>query len=93
MPGPSHELIGFLAAALTTSAFVPQVLHLLRTRDTRAISLWMYLLFCSGVLLWGIYGVLLGSWPIIAANGATLALGAVVLFLKLGEKRRPPPFT
>ncbi len=91
MPGPTHQLIGFLAAVLTTSAFVPQVLQLLRTRDTRAISLWMYLLFCSGVVLWGVYGILLGSWPIIVANAVTLALGSVVLVLKVGERRRGPP--
>ena len=91
MPGPPHQLIGFLAAVLTTSAFVPQVLQLLRTRDTRAISLWMYILFCSGLVLWGVYGVLLGSWPIIVANAVTLALGSVVLVLKVGERRRGPP--
>lgn len=86
MPVPHADLIGTLAAILTTSSFVPQVVRTLRTRDTRGISFWMYLLFCAGVALWGIYGVMLGSWPIIVANGITLALGLVVLWHKARER-------
>jgi MtN3 and saliva related transmembrane protein len=86
MPALHQELIGALAAALTTLSFIPQVVRTVRTGDTRAISLWMYLLFCSGVALWGVYGVMLGSWPIMVANGITLALGLVVLWYKLRER-------
>jgi MtN3 and saliva related transmembrane protein len=50
----------------------------------------MYLLFCSGVALWGIYGAFLHSWPIILANGITLALGSVVLWHKIRERPEPP---
>lgn len=64
---------------------MPQVVRTIRTRDTHAISLWMYLMFCSGVALWGIYGLLLGSWPIMIANGVTFGLSAVVLYLKARE--------
>lgn len=83
-----HDLIGYAAATLTTAAFVPQVVHTLRTHDTRAISLWMYLLFSGGVALWAAYGLLLGAWPIIVANAITLSLATVVLWLKLRESRR-----
>ena len=84
-----QEVVGSLAAVLTTVSFVPQVVRTIRTGDTRAISLWMYLLFCSGVALWGIYGAFLHSWPIILANGITLALGSVVLWHKLRERPEP----
>lgn len=77
------EVLGYTAATLTTLAFVPQVIHVLRTGDTRALSLWMYVLFCSGVALWAIYGWLLRAWPIVVANGITLALGLIVLVMKL----------
>jgi MtN3 and saliva related transmembrane protein len=82
------DLLGYTAAFLTTSAFVPQVVQTLRTRDTRAISLGMYLLFSAGVALWALYGVLLKAWPIIFANGVTLLLTLVVLGYKLTESRR-----
>lgn len=84
----SHpDLLGYIAAFLTTASFVPQVWRTLQTRDTRAISLWMYLLFSAGVALWGVYGILLGAWPIILANGLTLALALIVLWHKLAEPR------
>ena len=89
MPTTHQELIGALAALLTTAAFVPQVIRTIRTRDTRGISLGMYLMFCSGVALWAIYGAMLGSWPIITANGITLVLALVVLWFKLREKSQP----
>jgi MtN3 and saliva related transmembrane protein len=87
---PIHELTGYLAAVLTTVSFVPQVLRTLRTRDTRAISLGMYLLFSAGVALWLIYGLLIGAWPIILANVVTLGLTLTVLWHKLREGRLDP---
>ena len=84
----SPDLLGYAAAFLTTMAFVPQVVQNLRTRDTRAISLGMYLLFSLGVALWALYGLLLTAWPIILANGVTLLLALVVLGYKLTESRR-----
>ncbi|WP_078118306.1 SemiSWEET transporter [Thiosocius teredinicola] len=75
--------LGLLAAFLTTAAFVPQVFRVVRTRDTHAISLTMYLMFAAGVALWLIYGILLGLWPVIIANGITLLLALMVIALKL----------
>lgn len=76
------ELIGYLAAALTTFAFIPQVLHIWRLRSAHGVSLWMYAVFTSGVALWLVYGLLLGAWPLILANGATLALALSILVMK-----------
>jgi MtN3 and saliva related transmembrane protein len=81
-----ENIVGLVAATLTTLSFVPQVMRTLKTRDTRSISLWMYLLFCGGVALWAAYGVMLMAWPIILANGITLVLAAVVLWHKLRER-------
>ena len=75
--------IGTLAAILTTAAFVPQVVRVIRTRDTHAISLIMYVLFSLGVALWCVYGLLLGLWPVLVANLITLLLALVVLAMKL----------
>jgi MtN3 and saliva related transmembrane protein len=75
--------IGYLAAALTTVAFVPQVLHTWRLRSANGISLGMYVTFTIGVVLWLLYGVLLGAWPIIIANAVTLALTTSVLVLAI----------
>ena len=79
----SSSSVGMLAAFLTTAAFVPQVVRVMRTRDTHAISLWMYLMFSAGVALWCVYGLLLDLWPVVLANGVTLSLALVVIAFKL----------
>jgi len=77
------EILGFLAAVCTTASFVPQVWHILKTRDTRALSLMMYLLFTVGVTLWLVYGVMIASLPVIVANSITLVLALVILICKV----------
>lgn len=77
------DLIGYLAAGLTTLSFVPQAWQTFRTRDVSGISLGMYSVFTAGVALWLIYGLLLGAWPLIIANAVTLALAAAILVMKL----------
>jgi MtN3 and saliva related transmembrane protein len=82
------EVIGSLAALLTTASFVPQVWHTYRTRDVGGISLGMYTAFALGVFLWLIYGLLLQAWPIVVANAITLALAFAILAMKI---RWSPP--
>lgn len=77
------EWMGYVAAALTTLAFVPQAAKTIRSRDTRGISLAMYAVFTVGVGFWLGYGLVLGSWPMIIANAVTLLLAATILALKL----------
>lgn len=79
------EAIGFLAAVLTTLSFLPQALRILRTGDTAAISLSMYSLFTIGVGLWLVYGLAVGSAPVILANAVTLCLAGLILSLKLRD--------
>lgn len=80
---PLHEWIGYIAAVLTTSSFVPQAWHTFRTRDVSGISLVMYLVFAFGVSLWLAYGLMLAAWPIVLANAVTLALVLAILAMKL----------
>lgn len=77
------ELVGLTAGALTTIAFLPQVLHSWKTKSTKDISLPMFLTFCTGVLLWFIYGVMIQSVPVILANGVTFMLAGAILLMKL----------
>ncbi len=80
---PLSELVGYVAASLTTIAFLPQVIRIWRTRSARDVSLPTFVLFTIGVALWLVYGVMLTAWPIIAANVVTLALAGLILILKL----------
>ena len=73
------DIIGTLAAILTTASFVPQALHTFQTKDVRGISLGMYSAFTAGVALWLVYGLLLNAWPIVIANAITVSLAAAIL--------------
>ena len=86
--GTLTDAVGYLAGALTTAAFVPQMWLTLRTRDVSGISLAMYSLFTLGIALWLAYGIALGAWPVIVPNVITLLLALGILALKLGAGRR-----
>ena len=77
------EWTGYVAATLTTVAFIPQALKTLKTKDTRSISLGMYIVFTVGVGFWLLYGIYLHSLPMIVSNVITLALAAAILAMKL----------
>ena len=77
------DVIGAVAAFLTTVAFVPQVIKIWRSRSAKDISLPMYVVFTIGVAMWLVYGLLLGAMPIIIANCVTLPLAISVVVMKL----------
>ena len=77
------DLLGTLAGVLTTAAFVPQAWRIWKTRSARDLSLPMYAIFTTGVALWLVYGIQIGSLPVVASNAVTLLLAAAVLAMKL----------
>lgn len=78
-----ENFIGSVAAILTTISFLPQAIKVLRERNASGISLHMYALFTTGVALWFIYGLLIGSPPVYTANGITLVLASCILVMKI----------
>lgn len=80
--------IGMIAAFCTTTAFVPQVLHILRTGNVDGISLQMYSIFTFGVAAWLVYGIVLHDLPMLLANLVTLVLALMVLGLTIRKRRR-----
>lgn len=83
------DTIGSVAGILTTVAFLPQVIKTWKRGSARDFSLVMLISFCTGVALWLAYGLMLGAWPVILCNGATLGLACPILLVKLKEKGRP----
>jgi len=77
------QVIGALAAVLTTLCWVPQTVKIVRERETRAISLPGTLLSAIGFLLWLVYGLALADAPLIASSAVTLAITAAILALKI----------
>ena len=77
------EIIGYIAATLTTASFLPQAILTIRTKDTESLSLSMYSMFTMDVLCWLIYGVYIADKAIIFANAITFVLAASILSFKI----------
>ncbi len=80
------EILGLVAATLTTAAFLPQVYKTWQQKSTKDISLTMYLVMFVGVVLWCMYGILIESFPVTLANAVTALLLFTMLLLKLKYK-------
>jgi MtN3 and saliva related transmembrane protein len=80
------EIIGLIAAFLTTSAFVPQVYKAWKSKSTESLSLSMYVVFFIGIMLWLVYGFYLNSLAMILSNIVTGFLALILIFLKLKYK-------
>lgn len=79
----SIELIGYVAAVCTTGAYLPQAIKVVKTGDTRSLSLSMYVILTFGVLLWFGYGLSRGDYPLAGANAITLLFSFTILILKI----------
>jgi len=77
------EWVGYVAAVLTTAAYVPQMIKVVRHKHTQSISLGMYVLISAGLAMWFVYGVMIDSPSIILANSITFVLALIILFMKL----------
>lgn len=82
------EIIGLIAAFLTTAAFVPQAYKTYRTKDVSGLSLPMFSMFTLGIFLWFTYGLLNDSLPIILANAVTGVLSIMLLVFKIRYGKR-----
>jgi MtN3 and saliva related transmembrane protein len=80
---PAIEFIGAVAALITTLGWVPQVAKVARERRTGDISLAATGSIAVGVFLWILYGLLIGSWPLILANGVTFLFVIAIVGMKL----------
>jgi MtN3 and saliva related transmembrane protein len=83
LPMALLDYSGYAAALCTTGAYIPQVIRVWRTRSTQDISLKMFLVLVTGLMLWLVYGFWRGEIPLIAANGVTLMLASIILYFKI----------
>lgn len=78
-----EQIIGFIAAFLTTASMLPQLIKVVRTKDTKSLSLTMLSVLCIGISLWLVYGLMRQSLPLILANSISLCLVGPVALLKV----------
>ena len=83
---PTIEILGLIAADLTTSAFIPQVYKAWKYKSTKDISMTMYLVFLVGIILWLFYGIAIESLSVAVANGVTIVLALAIIIAKMKYK-------
>ena len=76
------DLLGFLAAFLTTIAFLPQLHKIWKTKSADDVSFFMLILFIIGLFCWIVYGLEIHSIPILVANIITFIFNFSILILK-----------
>ncbi|MBC2579528.1 SemiSWEET transporter [Clostridium sp. DJ247] len=81
--------MGTLAALLTTFSFLPQAIKVIKTKDTKGISLVMYNMFVLGVFCWLVYGIQIKDLPVILANFVTFIFASIILIFKIKYKDKP----
>ncbi len=79
-------MIGSIAGVLTTAAFLPQVIKVIKTKDTSSLSLGMYLMQVLGIFLWLVHGAVIRDMALLIANAVTFCLASIILFYKLKYK-------
>ncbi len=82
------EAIGFVAAVLTTAAFLPQVYKTWKTKDVSSLSLPMLLIFFVGIMAWLVYGFLKNSLPMIFANSITIVSSFLLVYYKIKYSKK-----
>jgi MtN3 and saliva related transmembrane protein len=82
------EILGFLAAILTTSAYIPQVYKIWKTKDAQSVSLSMYLVMFSGISLWLVYSIIINKPSLILANTVTLLIILMIFYFKIKSKNQ-----
>lgn len=81
-----ENMIGSIAAVLTTFAFLPQVIKVIKTKDTESIALGMYLMQVLGIALWLAHGLVIQDLPLILANSVSFILSGIILVYKIRYK-------
>ena len=82
------EILGFLAAILTTSAYIPQVYKIWKTKNAESVSLSMYLVMFSGISLWLVYSIIINKPSLILANTVTLLIILMIFYFKIKSKNQ-----
>lgn len=79
-------MIGSIAAVLTTFAFLPQVIKVIKSKDTESIALGMYLMQVLGIALWLAHCLVIQDLPLILANSVSFILSGAILVYKIRYK-------
>ena len=82
------EFLGYLGGICIAFAFFPQTIHTIRNRDVKGLSLSTYIIYCTGIISWILYGIYLKSIQMIFFNTISLIFSVIILFLIICNKQK-----
>ena len=82
------EIVGYLSGVCTTLAFLPQAIKSITTKNVSGLSLYMYIIYCMGLVCWILYGVYLHSFQIMLFNSITLVFNGIILYMIIKSVQR-----
>ncbi|MDD5721555.1 MAG: SemiSWEET family transporter [Candidatus Pacebacteria bacterium] len=82
----SVTFLGYMAGFLVVISLLPQTIKAWRTKLTRDISLWRYIIYIIGLILWVTYAVITKNGPVAVTNSIGLILALIILGLKIKYK-------
>jgi MtN3 and saliva related transmembrane protein len=80
---PYIDILGYIAGILVVISLLPQTIKSWRTKSTKDLSLWRYIIYCTGLILWVGYAIIIQNGPVAVMNGIGLILALSILYLKL----------
>jgi MtN3 and saliva related transmembrane protein len=76
------QILGLAAGTITSITFLPQVIHIWKTKSAKDLSLQMLLLLVLGVTMWLAYGILIKDAAIIYTNSMVLIMSLILVYFK-----------
>lgn len=76
-------ILGLFAAFCTTFAWIPQIVRILKVKETRDLSLVTYLMITVWVFAWFIYWILISDYPLIIANAIWFIINITITIMKI----------
>jgi len=80
------DILGYIAGILVVISLLPQIIKSWKTRSTKDLSLWRYIVYILGLVLWITYAILIKNKPIVVMNSLGLLLASSILYLKVKYK-------
>lgn len=77
------DIMGYVAGLLVVLSLLPQTIKSWRTKSTKDLSLWRYIIYCAGLILWVGYAILIQNGPVAVMNGLGFLLALSILYLKI----------
>ena len=81
-------IIGLVASILTSVSMLPQLIKIIKDKESDSVSVLMPVVLLIGLGVWIGYGILRKDWIIIGANAFSVIINSLNLFFTLKYRKK-----